>query len=138
MSLLSIQEKVGINPDEPIDVVLIGGNFFDTDGVTVSIGKKIAVNELRDRVCVATSYGVADADGKSWNTSFSMTKDHENVYESTCAGSWALPASCRNLMVDFPIDEVDQIKPCGKIIATGIKNEDELKEAVEKALQLIG
>lgn len=117
------------------DVVLIGGNFFDTDGVIISTGKRIATND-RDRVCIATSYGVADAGGKSWTKSFSMT-DGVQVYESTCAGSWALPMSCRNLIDEFPIKDPEKIVPCGRIVATDIKNEDRLKEAVKEALKLI-
>jgi len=135
--LIEIEKSVELDSTVTPDVVLIGGNFFDTDGVVVSVGKKVAVNELRDRVCIATSYGVADADGQSWSKSFSVT-DGEKILESTCAGSWALPMSCRNLMSEFPIDDPVSIKPCGKIVATGIKNEDELKKAVDTALKFIG
>jgi hypothetical protein len=135
--LMEIEKSVEIDSTITPDVVLIGGNFFDTDGVVVSVGKKIAIDPIRDRVCIATSYGVADADGQTWIKAFSMTNGVK-VLESTCAGSWALPMSCRNLMSEFPIDDPVSVKPCGKIVATGIYNEDELKEAVEKALKLIG
>lgn len=101
-------------------VILVGGNFRDTHGITVEIGQVVSNKDDLGYFLVATPRGVA------------VSHDREDGYmKTTNMGPWEGFGS------DHSINLLNRFKvvaeATGEFVADGIKDEDSLKDALGKA-----